>query len=203
MQKVICKSNGKSKKIFLLGDSIRCGATGSPGYGIFVKEKLKDKAEVFAPNDNCRFAQYTLRYLHEWASECDGSEIETVHWNNGLWDVVRINGDDPLTEIDDYVKMLKRVYYRIKQLFPNAKIIFATSTPVLESRADKNFFRRNADIQAYNERATALMKSLNVKVNDLYGVAAAWGEDAYSDWVHFNGQACERLADAVIKAIEE
>ena len=69
MQKVICKSNGKSKKIFLLGDSIRFGATGSPGYGIFVKEKLKDKAEVFAPNDNCRFAQYTLRYLHEWASE--------------------------------------------------------------------------------------------------------------------------------------
>ena len=52
------------KKIFLIGDSIRFGAPGSEGYGIFVKQKLEGMAEVYAPDENCRFAQYTLRYLH-------------------------------------------------------------------------------------------------------------------------------------------
>lgn len=87
------------RKIFLIGDSIRYGTwdKSSPGYGIYVKEKLKDRADVFAPDDNCRFAQYTLRYLHEWARALDGGAVDTVHWNNGLWDVARICGDEPLT----------------------------------------------------------------------------------------------------------
>ena len=190
------------KKIFLIGDSIRFGATGSPGYGRFVKEGLSTKAEVFAPNDNCRFAQYTLRYLHEWAANINGDEMDVVHWNNGLWDVVRIYGDEPLTEINDYVKTLERVYKRIKQLFPNAQVIFATSTPVLEEKADKNFLRLKADIEKYNEEAKALMNSLNVAVNDLHAIASKWDESFYSDWVHFNDRASKILADAVIRAIE-
>ena len=59
------------KNIFLIGDSIRFGAPGSPGYGIYVKEKLEGKANIYAPNENCRFASYTLRYLHEWSGEID------------------------------------------------------------------------------------------------------------------------------------
>ena len=51
------------KNIYLIGDSIRFGAPGSDGYGMHVKEKLQGKANVYAPNENCRFAQYTLRYL--------------------------------------------------------------------------------------------------------------------------------------------
>ena len=37
------------KKIILIGDSIRLGYCG------FVKEVLADKAEVFFPEDNCKF----------------------------------------------------------------------------------------------------------------------------------------------------
>ncbi len=191
------------RKIFLIGDSIRYGTwdKSSPGYGIYVKEKLKDRADVFAPDDNCRFAQYTLRYLHEWARALDGGAVDTVHWNNGLWDVARICGDEPLTPVDVYVGMLKRVYARIRQLFPQAKVIFATSTPVLEERAYTDFYRRNAEIQKYNERAKELMRSLDVEIDDLYAVAAAWDESAYTDWVHFNARACEALADAVIRSL--
>lgn len=54
------------KNIYLIGDSIRYGSMNSPGYGIYVKEKLKDECNVFSPDDNCRFAQYTLRALHDW-----------------------------------------------------------------------------------------------------------------------------------------
>ena len=52
------------KNILLIGDSIRAGISEeSPGYGVYVKEKVKDWANVFYFSDNCRCAQYTLRYL--------------------------------------------------------------------------------------------------------------------------------------------
>ena len=65
------------KNVFLIGDSIRFGASSnpeyktadSPGYGVYVEEMLRDKARIFAPDDNCRFAQYTLRYLYDWAKD--------------------------------------------------------------------------------------------------------------------------------------
>ena len=47
------------KKIILIGDSIRIG------YDKYVKDALKDKAEVFYPSENCRFAQYVLRTVCE------------------------------------------------------------------------------------------------------------------------------------------
>ena len=70
------------KNIYLIGDSIRFGALGSPGYGVYVKEMLEGKANVYAPGENCRFAQHTLRYLHEWASNVEKEKIDIVHWNN-------------------------------------------------------------------------------------------------------------------------
>lgn len=190
------------KKIYLMGDSIRFGAVNSPGYGVYVKEKLNGLAEVYYPDDNCRFAQYTLRYLYDWANSVDAENIDIVHWNNGLWDVLRLNGDDPLTPIDVYIDFLERIYKKIGCLFPNAKIIFALSTPVIEEWGNPEFMRYNIEIEQYNDAARKLMKKLGVQVNDLYSVAAEFGENLRSDWVHYNEEGSRLLADAVIKALE-
>ena len=188
------------KNIYLIGDSIRFGAPGSPGYGIFVKEKLQGKANVFAPDDNCRFAQYTLRYLHEWSSNIEREKIDIVHWNNGLWDVLRLFGDEPLTDIDTYGIMLKRVYRRIKFLFPNAKVIFALSTAVIEEWGSPNFFRYNSEIRQYNKKAIEVMNEIGVQVNDLYTLSAGFDNSLHSDWVHFGIEGSKILADKVIEA---
>lgn len=42
------------KKVFLLGDSIR------KGYDKYVERAFEGKASVYYPEDNCRFAAYTL-----------------------------------------------------------------------------------------------------------------------------------------------
>ena len=105
------------KNIYLIGDSIRCGSVLSPGYGIYVKEKLDGECNVYSPNENCRFAQYTLRALCDWVGQVDADEMDVIHWNNGLWDVLRLHGDEPLTPIDVYVHMLERVYKKLKQFF--------------------------------------------------------------------------------------
>ena len=191
------------KNIFLIGDSIRFGSTSgnSPGYGVYVKEKLAGKAQVFAPNENCRFAQYTQRYLHEWAKDIDGESVDVVHWNNGLWDVLRIMGDEPFTDMDVYVRILRRVYHRIRQLCPKARVIFALNTAVVEDLAKSDFKRYNSDIEAYNAAAAALMAELHVEVNDLYSVTKDWGEEMHTDFVHFNEAGSQILADKVIEKI--
>ena len=207
------------KNILLIGDSIRFGAAGnaasvaygkvvkssSPGYGIIVKQKLEGIANVYAPEENCRFAQYTLRYLHTWATNLNlpCNEIDVVHWNNGLWDALRLFGDEPLTPIEIYGDMLRRVYKRMRMLFPNAKVIFALSTSVIEEWANPDFCRYNHEIEMYNQKAREVMAELGVEVNDLYAVSSAFDNELHSDWVHFGEKGSELLADAVIKACME
>ena len=194
------------KNVLLIGDSIRIGATGSPGYGVFVKESLKDEAFVWGPEENCRFAQYTLRNLCDWKAELakagvEAADVSVVHWNNGLWDLLRLDGDEPLTPEDMYLLMLERVYQKIRLYFPNAKVIFALTTAVPEKRQGKNFMRMNCEIDAYNESVKALMARLGVEVNDLHTITKGFDESMYSDSVHFTEEACRILADAVTAKI--
>lgn len=197
------------KNVLLIGDSIRFGACAnpeyktadSPGYGIYVEEMLKEKANVFSPDENCRFAQYTLRYLYDWSNNVDKEKIDVVHWNNGLWDVLRINGDEPLTPIDVYGLMVGRVCDMIKKLFPNAKIIFALSTAVIEEWAREDFFRYNSDIEKYNDMAKSVLNEKGVIINDLYSISKSFDSSLHSDWVHFNEEGSKILANAVCEKI--
>ena len=52
------------KKLVLLGDSIRL-----IGYGTRLAEIMSDEYEVWQPEDNCRWADYTYRMLSDKASE--------------------------------------------------------------------------------------------------------------------------------------
>lgn len=194
------------KKIYLIGDSIRVGAgEPSPGYGVYVKEMLEGRAEVYQPKENAAFLQHTQRYLHEWVERdaVPREEIDVVHWNNGLWDILRLLGDEPFTDIEFYGASLLRVHNRIKQLFPKAKIIFALSTTVKEEWASENFMRRNSDIARYNEKAIEVLAPLGVEFNDLYTITESFDDAKRSDFVHFGHEGSKILAEAVIKRIFE
>jgi len=192
------------KNILLIGDSIRYGAPpSSPGYGKYVKEMYGETASVYAPDDNCRFAQYTLRYLFDWRNQFKDVKFDVIHWNNGLWDVLRLNGDEPLTHIDIYTYTLERIYNMMKKLFPEAKIIFANSTSVIEAWANPDFMRYNSDIEKYNAAATKLMENLGVSVNDLYSLTSSFADNLHSDWVHFGDDGSKIIAEAVVKKINE
>ncbi len=194
------------KKVFLIGDSIRYGAHGKReiGYGYYVPELLKDKAEVFQPDDNCRFVQYSLRYLHDWAKNLNvGEDVDVVFWNNGLWEIVRILGDEPLIPVEQYGEMLVRLKKRINTVFPNAKIIFALTTPVLEELFGKDFLRRNSDIEKYNKTAIEVLEPLDVKICDLYSTAKPILPKHHSDGVHYDEIGASMLAQTVAEAITE
>ena len=95
--------------------------------------------------------------------------------------------------------IFKRVYKRIKFLFPNAKVIFALSTAVIEEWGNSDFFRYNREIEQYNNKAREVMTELGVEVNDLYSLSAGFDNSLHSDWVHFSEEGSKILADKVIE----
>ena len=71
------------KKVVLLGDSIRM-----MGYGSHVAGCLGEGYTVWQPEDNCRWAQYTLRMLFEYKNELKDADV--IHFNVGHWDLCRL-----------------------------------------------------------------------------------------------------------------
>lgn len=186
-------------RVFLIGDSIR------QGYDRYVREKLSGRAEVYYPTDNCRFAAYTLRHMHEWIEkEVDPANVTVIHFNCGHWDTGCYMEDVNFTSLENYLDLLRRIVRKMRKLYPQAKLIFATSTPVLEhTYADPaRFIRRNADVIKYNEAAVELMKSLDVAVDDLHAAASTLDESAWSDSTHLYTPIGTRvLGDAVCESI--
>lgn len=143
------------KKIVLLGDSIR-----QIGYGAPVAERLSKEFEVWQPDDNCRFAKYTLRGLWDWQEKIKDADI--IHWNNGLWDVSDLFGDGEFTPIDEYVDIMLRIAKLLKQRA--STVIFATTTPV----RPENPHNKNEVIEAFNHALVPRLLEMGVVINDLY-----------------------------------
>lgn len=187
------------KRVYLIGDSIRMG------YDSYVRELLCDHAQIYWPNDCACFTAYTLRYLTDWAAQdLDASKVDIVHWNNGLWDVLRLIGDEPQTSPEEYRMGLKRIAGRIRRLFPHAKIIFALTTCVVEEWMNPDFIRYNADIERYNQIAREVMAEENVEIDDLYAVSCALPREFRSpDGTHYTAEGSRALGEAVAKYLEQ
>lgn len=168
------------KKVFLFGDSIRMG------YDRYVKESMVNIAEVYYPSENSRYTTYILRDLHNWKEQVGIDTADVVHWNVGHWDTLRIYGDGPLTRPEMFADNVERIIKRIKFLFPTAKIIFATSTPVIEDGYIEDFeMRYNKDVEEYNRIACEVCTKHGVIINDLYGLLKDAPASYHSDQSHF------------------
>ncbi|HOG49314.1 MAG TPA: SGNH/GDSL hydrolase family protein [Lentisphaeria bacterium] len=142
-------------KAMLIGDSIRmyCQAE--------ITRQLENDFTVWGPEENCRFAKYTAKQLPIWFGVVGTPDI--IHWNNGLWDTTHLYAEDgPFTPLEEYLRYLAIVLRELRKRCP--KVIFATTTPVVEPHATQ----KNSVISAYNQAATAFMQAQGVPVNDLY-----------------------------------
>lgn len=185
------------KKVVLLGDSIRLG------YEKYVKDSLEGVAEVYSPADNCKFTLNLMRYLHGYVGpEGLPSDADIVHWNAGLWDVINMVGDDmPLTPPDAYENLIKRINKRIRFCFPNAKIIFANTTTVVEEAYTGIVRRFNSDIVRYNEIALKALAGTDTVINDLYSITKDIPSECRSDMTHFNTESGVRTLGGKVLAV--
>ena len=184
------------KKVLLLGDSIRMG------YQQFVKEELDGEFEVRYPEDNGRFAAYTLWQVNQELKH--NPDIELVHFNNGYWDM---NIEAPMTEpihpVEEYISFLRRIVALCRQC--GARVVFATTVPIMEagSAADNTGVQgtinySNEWVKEYNAAATALMEELEVPVNDLYALCME-DDRRYKceDLLHLSEEGSRRCAKQV------
>lgn len=186
------------KSVLLLGDSIRLG------YERYVAATLDGVVKVYTPGDvNNGMAQFVLRWVHEWKRRCGfPDDLQLVHWNTGLWDVLRIHGDDTLSPPDFYADTLRRISERLHLLFPNAKQVFALSTWVQEDKYQGEYKRLNSDIERFNQIAIEVLSPLGVEFNDLYTVAKTAPKECWSDMTHFNtAEGIRRMGGAVADCI--
>ena len=188
------------KKVLLLGDSIRMG------YQQYVKEALEGEFEVRYPEDNGRFAAYTLWQVNQelkW-----NPDIELVHFNNGYWDM---NVEAPMTEpihpVEEYVSFLRRIVNLCRQC--GAKVVFATTVPILEDGAagdntgvQGTINYKNEWVTTYNAAAVSLMAELDVPVNDLYALCME-DDNRYKceDLLHLSEEGSRRCAAQVAEYI--
>lgn len=189
------------KKILLIGDSI------SAWYKKLVRVAFEGQAEVYFPAENCRFASYVLRRLLDWKSETGcGDDVDVVHWNAGLWDDLLLADGKHHVPLERYREDVERICETIRILFPKAKMIFATSTPVLENgyRARFQYYQRyNRDTEAYNAAAIEIVTRYGGEINDLYGLMKDVPDSYHSDVTHFyTKQATKRMTDQVIRCLE-
>lgn len=185
------------KKILLIGDSIRMG------YDKYIKEALDGIAEVYYPEENCKFAEYVLRYAHEWKKTlCCPDDVDLVHWNAGLWDALELFEDEPLTTLEYYENAISRIDKRLRMLFPKAKIVFALSTAVVEKMARPEFFRHNETIKKYNAIALKALEKTNTVINNLWDITETAPESYHSDWVHYyTPEGTELIGNKVLAVI--
>ena len=178
------------KKVTLLGDSIR-----QLGYGKRVEELLKGEYEVFQPEDNCRFAKYTLRMLFDYREQIAGSDV--IHWNNGLWDVSDLFGDGQSSSTEEYCANMLRIADLLLKI--TSTVIFATTTPVRNGYQ----YQENGDIAKLNEAIVPLLKAKNIAINDLYGLVYPVKETILrdDDLIHLNDEGIELCAKQVVDAI--
>lgn len=175
-------------KITLIGDSIRMQ------YEPLVREALGDKFEIFAPQENCRYAKFNLRGMWDWKEDMQGSRI--VHWNCGLWDICDIFGDGLFTSVEEYCATVLRVADILLSRFD--KVIFATTTPVRE----ENEWNDNGDIIRFNNAIVPKLREKGVIINDLHSIIAKDIPRLVSDdLIHLSDEGVRLAADAVIKEI--
>ena len=190
--------NDQKKNVFLIGDSIRLG------YCYHLKNALLDEAETFYINDNCRNTQYVISSLHSWAELFDCPEkIDVVLFNCGHWDIAHWEGaEEPLTSKDEYRRNVAVVIRTIRKLFKNAKVLFATTTPMNPSGIMGINPRSNEEIDAYNKIAVEVCDGCDVPTFDLNAFCRDWDSTAFADYCHFKSVSAEKQGKALAKFIK-
>ncbi len=177
------------KKVILLGDSIRL-----MGYGARTAELLGEGYTVWQPEDNCRFASYTLRMLYDFREQLKGADV--IHFNCGLWDVCDLFGDGAFTPLEDYLRTMARIAAVLKTYAPT--VIFATTTTPSPEMWGHDINR----LKAYNAAAAATLEPMGVLVNDLFTPVASDVEHMIcEDHLHLSEHGIEVCAQQVAACI--
>jgi len=173
-------------QVLILGDSI------SEDYYPHVRSNLVNVAETHRPKGNQGATWDALSDLSEWLGS---RKWEVIHSNFGLHDIHR-------STLEEYEANLTQIVEQLKKT--NAKLIFATSTPVPEGTP--RFVKGSAE--PYNEVARRVMeRAEGIMIDDLHSFARAHPEYQRKKELHFTDQGYaalgKQVATSIVRALDE
>jgi hypothetical protein len=173
-------------RVLLVGDSI-CNA-----YYDSVAKELGGKALVAKMASSSSLGDPAL--LDQMKFLLTNYKFAVIHFNNGL------HGFDYTEE--EYQNDIPKLLKLIKRHAPDAKLIWATSTPMRKPAPNlREIHAENPRVTARNKIVVAVAAKEGIPVNDLHGLVENHPEYWSDDGVHFKpeGQAVE--AKQVAKCI--
>ena len=174
-------------RVLLVGDSITRGYFGG------VEQHLKGKAYCARLTTSKCVSDPTFN--NDLQLLLEQYDFSVIHFNNGLhgWGYTEAQ----------YKEGLQNTLTALKMAAGNAKLIWATSTPVNRSTAPKSFTERAARIPARNRIAAEIMKAHDVSTNDLFELVGLNLDWFSPDGVHFNAKGKDAQAKQVAESIAD
>ena len=176
-------------RVLLIGDSI------TRDYYPEVEKRLAGKAYVARLATSRFIADPVL--LKEIALVLDETKFDVIHFNNGMhgWQHTE----------EEYRKAFPQFVSTIRAHAPQAKLIWATTTPLRDGKAvtsDTHAEYSDQRVAARNAIAAEIVATQKIPIDDLN--ASVQGHPEYHrDNVHFNSQGIEIQVAQVIDRIEK
>lgn len=152
--------------VMLIGDSIRLS------YAPIVTEHFKGRAAVISPAANGGDSGNVLKNLDRWLPQ---TPPKAILFNCGIHDTKKFRSTGQFqVSAEQYAENLRKVVARLRAA-EGTTVLFATSTPIIDSRAarsraDRDYELLDASIQQYNEIARRIMQEMDVQILDLHAV---------------------------------
>lgn len=182
----------KLPRVLLVGDSICLGYFGK------VQALLQGKAAMAYLATSKAIPDPA--YLEEVKTLLDEYKFDVIHFNNGL------HGMDYTDK--EYQRHFPELIKLFRKLQPQAKLIWANSTPWRESSPNLDKFSPNNErVIERNRIADQIASKDGIPIDDLYGLVADHPEWKADDGVHFNDNGyatlSNQVANYVLNALKE
>lgn len=198
--------------VFLYGDSI------SIAYTARVREQLADTANVYRLHTNGGDSNGFIERLTRLETTMRDPRLQgrwtfdwdVIHFNVGLHDLKHVTADGKLdldtgrlvSTTETYAANLRAIVRHLRETYPGASLIFATTTPVpANSRG-----RKHDDAVHYNAVALEVLREFpEVRINDLHALSAP----KQPEWwvmpgdVHYRAEGSNAQGDQVAEAITD
>ena len=181
----LADSSRNLPRVLLVGDSIVCGYEGG------VRRELRGKMNVsYLATSYCVTSPGYMKLLSFHLGE---AKYDVIHFNNGLHSLG--------TPTEDWAKGFRKALELIRAMQPQAKIVWATSTPLKDPK-------KTAKSRELNEAGAKIVAEMGgIATDDLF--AAMDPLDREKDWndtYHFKrhviAQQAKLVAAACLKALK-
>jgi lysophospholipase L1-like esterase len=194
--------------VLILGDSI------SIGYTPFVREMLKDKANVWRPAENCGNTKIGLRNLERWldTKQINGKKWDVIHFNWGLWDLTyrypqnqdnkgertKTKGGISFTP-EQYGENIEKIVVRLEKT--GAKLIWGNISFVPEGEGARVF----GDDLVFNKVAEPIMERHHIPINNINALTRTFEPKLMvaPGNVHYTNEGYRKIAKQVADIIEQ